>query len=159
VPLVLVQKDLDRSCEWCRSNRFDLNAGKCKLISFCRSLRTTEFVYSINETALGRVDEIKDLGGIIYVYLDGRMSFLIHIKAINFKSSRMLSFIKRRSREFHKPYTHKTVHFYYEFRSCHLRLVASLVCSFGVAGASAAQSHSLCITSTAVESLIDARLL
>jgi hypothetical protein len=50
-----------------------------------------EFVYSIHETALERVNEIKDLG----VILDERMSFLLHIKAI---------ISKRISRELHDPF-------------------------------------------------------
>jgi hypothetical protein len=56
----LFQRDLDRLGEWCRCNKF-LNAGKCKSISFRRNIRPIEFVYSINGTALKRVDEIKDL--------------------------------------------------------------------------------------------------
>jgi hypothetical protein len=85
----LFQKDLDRLSEWRRSNKFDLNAGKCKSISFRRNMRPIEFVYSINGTALERVDEIKDLG----VIMDGKMSFLPHIEAIISKSSRMLGFL------------------------------------------------------------------
>jgi hypothetical protein len=93
--------------EWCRSNKFDLNAGKCKSISFRRNMRPIEFVYSINGTALKRVDEIKGLG----VIMDGKMTFLPHIEAIISKSSRMMGFIKRISRDFRDPYTHKTLHF------------------------------------------------
>jgi hypothetical protein len=55
------------------------------------NLRPIEFFYSFNGTALERVDEIKDLGVIIS------------------KSSRMLGFIKRISRVFHDPYTHRTL--------------------------------------------------
>jgi hypothetical protein len=85
----LFQKDLDRLSEWCRSNKFDPNAGKCKSISFSRNMRPIEFIYSINGTALERVDEIKDLG----VIMDGKMSFLPHIEAIISKSSRMLGLL------------------------------------------------------------------
>jgi hypothetical protein len=81
--------------------QFVVNAGKCKSISFCRNMRTIEFVYSINGTACERADEIKDLG----VIMNGRMSFLPHIEAIIFKLSRIPGFIKRISREFHDPYT------------------------------------------------------
>jgi hypothetical protein len=102
----LFQKDLDRLGEWCRSNKLDLNAGKCKSISFRRNMRHIEFVYSINGTALKRVDDIKDLG----VIMDGKMSFLPHIKAIICKPSRMLGFIKRVSRDFREPSTHKTLY-------------------------------------------------
>jgi hypothetical protein len=38
--------------------------------------------------------------------MDGKMSFLPHIS----KSSRMLGFIKRISRDFRDPYTHKTLY-------------------------------------------------
>jgi hypothetical protein len=64
----LFQRDLDRLSEWCRSNKFDLNAdGECKSISFRRNMRPIEFVYAIIRTALESVDEIKDLG----VIMDG----------------------------------------------------------------------------------------
>jgi hypothetical protein len=92
--------------EWCRSHKFDLHAGKCKSISFRRNMRPIEFVYSINGTAVERVDEIKDLG----VIMDGKMSFLPHIEAIISKSSKMLGFIKRISRDFRDPYTHETLY-------------------------------------------------
>jgi hypothetical protein len=68
-------------------------------------MQPIEFVYSVNRTALERVNEIKDLG----VIMDGRMSFLPHIETIISKSSRMLGFIKRISRDFRDPYTHKTL--------------------------------------------------
>jgi hypothetical protein len=68
-------------------------------------LSPIEFVYSINGTALEKVDEIKDLG----VIMDRKMSFLPHIKAIISKSSRMLGFIKRILRDFCDPFTHKTL--------------------------------------------------
>jgi hypothetical protein len=42
--------------------------------------------------------------------MDGRISFLPHIEAIISKLSRMLGFIKRISREFHDPYSHKTLY-------------------------------------------------
>jgi hypothetical protein len=42
--------------------------------------------------------------------MDGRMSFLPHIEALIFKSSRMLGFIKHISREYRDPYTHKTLY-------------------------------------------------
>jgi hypothetical protein len=103
----LFQRDLDRLGEWCRSKKFDLNAGKCKSIFLRRNMRLIEFVYSINGTTLERVDEIKDLG----VIMDGKMSFLRHIEAIIIsKSSRILGFIKRISRDFRDPYTHKTLY-------------------------------------------------
>jgi hypothetical protein len=102
----LFQKDLNRLSELCRSNKFDLNAVKCKSISFRRNLWPIEFVYSIYVMALERVVEIKDLG----VFTEGHMSFLPHVEAIISKSSRILGFIKRNSKKFHDPYTHKTLY-------------------------------------------------
>jgi hypothetical protein len=104
----LFQRNLDRLGEWCRSNKFDLNAGKCKSISFGRNMRPIDFVYSINGTALERVDKIKNLG--VIMIMDGRMSFLPQIEAIICKSSKMLSFIKRILRVLRDPYTHKTLY-------------------------------------------------
>jgi hypothetical protein len=69
-------------------------------------MRPIEFVYSINGMALERVDEIKDLG----VIMEERMSFLPHIEAIISKSTRILGFINRISRDFRDRYTHKTLH-------------------------------------------------
>jgi hypothetical protein len=63
-------RDLDRLGEWCPSNKFDLNDGKCKLISFCHNMRPIEFVYSIIGPALERVNQIKDFG----VIIDEKMS-------------------------------------------------------------------------------------
>jgi hypothetical protein len=102
----LFQRDLDPLSEWCSGNKFDLNPGKCKPISFHRNMWPIEFVYLINGTALERDDGIKGLG----VIMDSRITFLSHIEAITSKSSRILGFIKRISREFYDPYTHKTLY-------------------------------------------------
>jgi hypothetical protein len=58
-----------------------LNAGKCKLIDFQRDMPLIEFVYSIDRTALKRVDKIKDLG----VIIDSRIEFLTHIQLVHFE--------------------------------------------------------------------------
>jgi hypothetical protein len=62
---------------------FDLNAGKCKSISFHRNMRPILFLYSIDGTAFEKVDEIKDLR----VIIDARMLFLSHIEAVISKVS------------------------------------------------------------------------
>jgi hypothetical protein len=72
-----------------------------------KNLRRSRFVavqfdYPIDGSDFGRVEEIRDLG----VLLDSRMAFLCYIGAVIFKSSRMLGFIKRVSREFSDPYTY-----------------------------------------------------
>jgi hypothetical protein len=69
-------------------------------------MRPIVFVYSINGTAFERVNKLKDLE----LIMDERMSFLPHIEAIISKSSRMLGFNKRIPREFHHPFTHKSLY-------------------------------------------------
>jgi hypothetical protein len=100
------QSDLDRLNEWCLLNRFDLNPRKCEAISFRRNVGAVQFDYRIGGSALGRVEEIRDLG----VLLDSRMTFLCHIAAVISKSSKMLGFIKHYSREFSDPYTYKVLY-------------------------------------------------
>jgi hypothetical protein len=77
--------------------KFDLITVECKSI---------EFTYLIHGMALERVNEIKVHG----VIMDGKMSSLPHMKANVSKSSRMLGLIKLVSREYHDPYTHKTLY-------------------------------------------------
>jgi hypothetical protein len=73
---------LDRLQGWCCEKKYDLNAGKCKSISFSRESEPVMFQYSI-------VDVINDLG----VLVDSRMTIVNHIGSIVSKSARMLGFI------------------------------------------------------------------
>jgi hypothetical protein len=54
--------------------------------------------------------------------MDERMSFLPHIEAIISRSSRMLGFIKRISREFHDPYNHETLYTFLQGRISNMPL-------------------------------------
>jgi hypothetical protein len=47
---------------WCIENKMDLNATKCKVISFGRSRTKILYSYQINGTLLERVSFIRDLG-------------------------------------------------------------------------------------------------
>jgi hypothetical protein len=51
----LFQQDLDRLQGWCREKKYDLNAGKCKSISFSRESKPVIFQYVIGESDLERV--------------------------------------------------------------------------------------------------------
>jgi hypothetical protein len=62
----LFQQDLDR-----RENKYDLNNGKCKSLSFFRGLKPVMFQYVIGDSDLERVDVINDLG----VLVESRMTF------------------------------------------------------------------------------------
>jgi hypothetical protein len=54
--------DLDLLHGWCREKKYDLNAGKCKSISFSRGSKPVLFQYVIGDSDLKRVDVINDLG-------------------------------------------------------------------------------------------------
>jgi hypothetical protein len=73
-----------------------LNAGKYRAIAFRRNVRAVQFDYRIGGSAFGRVEEIRDLG----VRLYSRTTLSCHIESVISKSSRMVGFIKRVSREF-----------------------------------------------------------
>jgi hypothetical protein len=103
---VWFQQDLDRLQGWCREKKYDLNAGRCKSISFSRGSKPVLFQYVIGDSDLQRVDVINDLD----VLVDSRMTFVDHIGSIVSKSAKMLGFIKRISREFNDHYTYKTLY-------------------------------------------------
>jgi hypothetical protein len=60
--IVVFQQDLDRLQGWCREKKYDLNAGKCKSISFSRGSKPVMLQYVIGDSDLERVDVINDLG-------------------------------------------------------------------------------------------------
>jgi hypothetical protein len=57
--------DLDRLQGWCREKKYDLNAGKCKSISFSRGSKPVLFQYVIGDSDLERVDVINDFGVLV----------------------------------------------------------------------------------------------
>jgi hypothetical protein len=65
----LFQQDLDRLQDWC-CEKYDLNVGKCKSISFSHVSKPVLFQYVIGDSDLERVDVINDLG----VLVDSRMA-------------------------------------------------------------------------------------
>jgi hypothetical protein len=48
----LFQQDLDRLKGWCREQKYDLNAGKCKSISFSRGTKRVMFQCVIDDLVL-----------------------------------------------------------------------------------------------------------
>jgi hypothetical protein len=80
----LFQQDLDRLLGWCREKKYDLNAGKCKSISFSRGSKPVLFQYVIGDSDLERVDVINYFG----VLVDSRMTFVNHIESVVSKSAK-----------------------------------------------------------------------
>jgi hypothetical protein len=63
----------------------DLNAGKCKSISFSRGSKPVMFQDVIGDSLLERIDVINDLG----VLVDNRMTFVVHIESVVSRLARM----------------------------------------------------------------------
>ena len=73
-----------------------LNIQKCAIITFTLKNNYPEFLYCINDTAIKRVNNIKDLG----VIFDTKLSFDLHIDMIRARSFELLGFIQRQCKQF-----------------------------------------------------------
>lgn len=100
---VALQDDIDSLLQWCIENGMTLNIGKCKVITFCRSLSSINYTYAINGTTLERVGSIRDLG----VVIDSKLRFNEHITVITAKAFSVLGFIRRNASQFTDVYALK----------------------------------------------------
>lgn len=75
---------------------FNLNPDKCKSIRFYKKSSVNPFSYSINNNLLENVYYIKDLG----IIIDSNLKFNYHIDAVVSKSSKMLGFLSRSTKDF-----------------------------------------------------------
>ena len=91
-----LQNDLDVLSEWCHNNQMTLNTAKCSVISFSRKRCPTVFTYRINDVALQRLQNVKDLG----VIFDDQLTFRQHYEQIITRANQMLGFIARVSKDF-----------------------------------------------------------
>lgn len=101
-----LQADVDRVSNWCDLNGMQMNANKCKVISFSRRQSTTVFDYSLNSSSLERVSSIKDLG----VILDSKLRFHEHIATMTAKANAMLGFLRRNTQLFDDAYALKSLY-------------------------------------------------
>lgn len=108
-----LQKDIDTIFEWCSTNKLQINANKCFMISFTRRSEVTYqyFNYNINGTTINRVNDVRDLG----ITLDSKLNFNVHIKNIINKASKMLGFISR------SLYKFKNLDTYCTLYNCYVR--------------------------------------
>lgn len=90
-----LQKDLYILFENYLSNASRFNPLKCSIISFSKT-QIVEYEYSIGDSILSRVNEVKDLG----VIFDTKLNFEQHITYSVNKALRKLYYILRVSREF-----------------------------------------------------------
>lgn len=83
---------------WCEANDLRVNKSKCKVISFYMIKNPIMNNYTIGNSFIERVDEIRDLG----VILDRKMNFNSHIEVISNKASAALQFVNRQAYFFDK---------------------------------------------------------
>jgi predicted methyltransferase len=81
---------LNRLAEWCEANALEMNANKCKSITFSRLRHPIEFLHMLDSIILDRVDSINDLR----VLMDRNVSFTGHIDVTVGRAIVMLGFVK-----------------------------------------------------------------
>lgn len=96
---IKLQRDLDSVNDWCTLNRMFLNVNKCVVITFTKNIHKITFDYTIKNNVLVRKTCVKDLG----VYFDDRLTFRLHYDSIVNRSSRLLGFISRITKNFKNP--------------------------------------------------------
>ena len=64
-----LQSDLDRLCMWANAWRLNLNASKCKSITFTLSSSQIGHVYTVGRQHLERCDQVRDLDVLLYTKL------------------------------------------------------------------------------------------
>ena len=92
----LLQDDLNRVLEWCKTNHIYLNSAKCSHIKFTRKHNPIQSSYAIEHYTLTEVEEQRDLG----IVIDSKLSFTSHIDSVVKRSSQLLGFITRNTRSF-----------------------------------------------------------
>jgi hypothetical protein len=92
----LFQQDLDHQHGWCREKKYDLNAGKCRFVSFSRGSKPVMFQYFIGDSYLEHDDLINDLGLVV----DNR-SIKHGVSIVRMVDSSRGSFGKNKSRILH----------------------------------------------------------
>lgn len=102
----LIQEDLNSFYRWLNDHKLTLNVKKCKSITFSKKKHVINFDYKINNEKLIKVEQIRDLG----VLFSSDLSFVSHINQITNKAKSLLGFIKRNTRDFHDPYTLKSLY-------------------------------------------------
>lgn len=94
--MVMLQNDVNKFNDWCIANKLDLNAKKCKKITFTRKLSPIITNYYIGGVLLENIIECKDLG----VTFDSKLTFVNHIESIVNSCKKTLAFVLRVSKLF-----------------------------------------------------------
>lgn len=86
-----MQTSINEFIEWCSNNDFELNTGKCKVMTISRKNSPILAEYYMNGKVIERVYSTKDIG----VTYDNKFVSIDHAELASNKAKSMLSFIKR----------------------------------------------------------------
>lgn len=104
-----LQDDLNSLYDWTVENQLYFNINKCQFMSFTKKKTSINYSYTINDTNLKKVNEVKDLG----VFFCPDLSFGSHIKMISKKAFQNLGFVIRNSFELNNPDVISKLYFSY----------------------------------------------
>ena len=88
-----LQAEIDEFVRWCDNNGLQLNAKKCKIMTFTHLRNPIIVTYTIKGQPIERVYETTDLG----IRTDPKMIFLAHMEYSKMKADNCLGFVKRES--------------------------------------------------------------
>ncbi len=91
-----LQKGINEFMIWCKENKLQINAEKCKVMTFTRKKFPIIFNYTIDSEPVKRVEENMDLG----VIFDKKCTFRSHYEYACNRATTTLKFVKRQSQYF-----------------------------------------------------------
>uniref|UniRef100_A0A8D8VIY2 Uncharacterized protein n=1 Tax=Cacopsylla melanoneura TaxID=428564 RepID=A0A8D8VIY2_9HEMI len=94
---------------WCQDNLMELNLGKCKVMTYHTIRNPYIYLYTLDNTPLIRVNQIKDLG----ITFDQNLKFNTHYMNIKRKALRFLGFLYRHTQDFRNTNTLKILYYAY----------------------------------------------
>lgn len=106
VDCFLLQEDLAAVARWCVLNALPLNESKCFCFTYTQKKCAFVYGYEINGCSLSRPNEVTDLG----VTFNSNLSFVSHIDRVIARATASLGFVIRCSRDFHNPFTYKSLY-------------------------------------------------
>ena len=83
--------ELDKLCEWFKSNRLSLNIKKITMLYFPRNLNVDSIYHSNRWKTIERVEHARFLG----VYIDEKLQWNEHINQISAKVSKNIGILKK----------------------------------------------------------------
>ena len=87
----LLQKDLDQLSQWSADWKLSLNPTKCKALTVTLKRKPFDTIYSIQNSPLDRVSEMRDLG----ILIDPKLNFVEHVNVTVSKANRALGLLIR----------------------------------------------------------------